>query len=491
MTIEAVSGSVRSRSGWELLQFLGGEYLAGEGAPLTVQNPATEEFIASGRCATPAQVDAAAHHARAALTSGGWRDGEVRRKTMLRLAELVEQNEEALTEALVCEIGTPVALCHSFHIPACVTMLRFFAEQAVLDRTRLLGRDPRPPASESMIRYEPTGVVAAIGAYNSPLWMLGAKAGAALSAGCSVVFMSSPQAPITPLLFAGLANEAGFPAGVFNVVLGGTETGIALTTHPQVDKITFTGSVTIGSQVMQQAARSIKGVVLELGGKSAGVVLPSADLAKVVPGLHARYLRNAGQACQAPTRLLIHEDQFDDFVELSRHAFASLKVGDPWDPATVIGPLISEAHRRRVEESVEGALRGGARIVLGGGRPADQERGWFMNATMVGDVANTADIAQHELFGPVSVALTYRSVDEAVEIANDSPLGLAGHIYGEVDEAKLVAERLNAGTITINGGGALRVDGVMRGWKQSGVGSELGEEGIREFLEPKLIQWPV
>lgn len=476
---------------WNLKSLCDGVFIDGDGETLNVQNPATEAIVATGQLLSVKQLDIAMRAARAAFNSGCWRDGQVRKEALTRLAELVEECETDLTESLVGEIGTPSWLCGAFHVPACASMLRFFAAQSIVDRTEVLTRDQRVPVSDAMIRYEPMGVVAAIGAYNSPLWMLGAKAGAALAAGCSVVFMSSPLAPITAMLFAELAREAGIPSGVLNVVVGGPEIGTALTTHPETDKITFTGSVPTGSHVMQQAAQGIKGVVLELGGKSAALVLPSADLEKIALPLHARYLRNAGQACQAPTRLLVHEDQYEEFVECSRRAFAKIQVGDPWDPQTVVGPLISEAHRDRVEARVARALGEGAKIVLGGGRPENQPLGWFMNPTMVGGIGNESDLARNEVFGPVSVILTYKDIDDAIAIANDSPLGLAAHIYGDLDEAKAVAERLHAGTITINGGGLLRVDGVMRGWKHSGIGSELGEEGLREFLEAKFIQWPV
>ncbi|MGA7833775.1 MAG: aldehyde dehydrogenase family protein, partial [Acidimicrobiales bacterium] len=204
---------------WTLQSFCNGRFVDGEGESLTVQNPATEEIVARGNVLSPSQLDATMRAARSAFDSGSWRDGAVRRTALLRLAELVQGAETALTESLVSEIGTPASLCASFHVPACVAMLRYFAEQSVVDRTVMLGRDERTPVSEAIIRYEPIGVVVAIGAYNSPLWMLGAKAGAALAAGCSVIFMSSPLAPITAMLFAELARQANIPSGVFNVVL--------------------------------------------------------------------------------------------------------------------------------------------------------------------------------------------------------------------------------------------------------------------------------
>ena len=231
-------------------------------------------------------------------------------------------------------------------------------------------------------------------------------------------------------------------------------------------------------------------MVLELGGKSAGIVLPGADLIKVAMPLHCRYLRNAGQGCQSPTRLLVPANQLDEFISVSRDAYEKIQVGDPWDPDTVAGPLISEAHRARVEGYVTRSLEGGARVLAGGGRP-DIARGWYMNATLIGDVTNDSEIARNELFGPVAVVMPYSDIDEAIEIANASELGLAASIHGPLDLAKQVAQRLEVGTVYINGGGQLRVDAVMGGWKDSGIGKEWGEDGIKEFLNVQHIQWAV
>jgi aldehyde dehydrogenase (NAD+) len=317
------------------------------------------------------------------------------------------------------------------------------------------------------------------------------KACTAMAAGCSTVYMPSPQTPLATLLFGELANEAGVPPGILNIVVGGTDIAVALTSHTAADKVSFTGSAGVGRQVMIQAAQGLKDVVLELGGKSAGIVLPGADLAKVALPLHSRYLRNAGQGCQSPTRLLVPQEQLDDFIDVSREVFAQIKVGDPWNPTTLIGPLISEAHRARVEGYVERSRLEGGRVLIGGGRPAHMELGWFMNATLIGGVKNDSEIARNELFGPVAVVMPYRNVDEAIALANESDFGLAAHLYGPLDLAKSLAERLRVGSVYINGGGRLRVDAILTGWKHSGIGREWGEDGIAEFLEAQHVQWAV
>jgi aldehyde dehydrogenase (NAD+) len=428
--------------------------------------------------------------ARRAFRSGAWRDPRYRRQALSTLANLIESNEEKLRSALIREVGTPISLCKPLQLGAAIAMLRYFADESEVDRTRNLGRDHRVPATESVIRYEPAGVVAAIGSYNYPLINLVGKAGAALAAGCAVVYMPSPFTPLTTLLIGDLANEAGIPPGILNIITGNPSIGAALTSHLDIDRITFTGSVAVGRQIMMQASRGVTGMVLELGGKSAGIVLPGADLIKVAMPLHCRYLRNAGQGCQSPTRLLVPANQLDEFISVSRDAYEKIQVGDPWDPDTVAGPLISEAHRARVEGYVTRSLEGGARVLAGGGRP-DIARGWYMNATLIGDVTNDSEIARNELFGPVAVVMPYSDIDEAIEIANASELGLAASIHGPLDLAKQVAQRLEVGTVYINGGGQLRVDAVMGGWKDSGIGKEWGEDGIKEFLNVQHIQWAV
>jgi aldehyde dehydrogenase (NAD+)/betaine-aldehyde dehydrogenase len=253
-----------------------------------------------------------------------------------------------------------------------------------------------------------------------------------------------------------------------------------------VDKVTFTGSVNIGRKVMQQAAEQLHSVVLELGGKSAAIMLPGVDYEKYAFQLHARYARNAGQGCGSPTRILVEASRYDEFCVASRAAYQRLKVGDPRDPDTILGPLISEAQRNFVEQRIQAALARGAEIIAGGGRP-DLARGWFVNPTLIGGLTNADPLAREELFGPVSVVITYRGIDEAIDIANDSDLGLKTYLFGDRRQCLDLCSRLRVGAVQINGGSPLRPDAPQTGFKQSGVGSEWGEDGLREFLRPQHI----
>jgi aldehyde dehydrogenase (NAD+)/betaine-aldehyde dehydrogenase len=277
---------------------------------------------------------------------------------------------------------------------------------------------------------------------------------------------------------------------VVNIIVGGVDVGTALSEHPDIDKISFTGSVPVGSAVMQQAAKTITGVVLELGGKSATIVLPDADLSTALAPIHLRYLRNAGQGCASPTRILVQRDQLDDFIARSQAFFPTVKTGDPRDIDTICGPLISEDHLLRVEGYVERAVAAGAHIVAGGGRP-DLPHGWYMNPTLITGVNNSDEICREELFGPVGVVMPFDTIEEAIAIANDSHLGLAAAIFGPLDHALETAEKLRVGSVYINGGGATRMDAPMGGFKQSGIGREYGIEALREYLEPQHIQWSI
>lgn len=479
------------KAAWPKHMLIGDELVEGGGQELPVENPSTGEVFTSLREASATQLNEAVKAARRAFDAGMWGNPQERRLALHRLADLFEAHKEDLGGTLIQELGTPISLIAPLQLGTPIELLRYYAEQALVDRTRFLGRHHSPTApSESMVRQVPVGVVAAITAYNYPLLMFALKIAPALAAGCSVVVLPSPQTPLSTLLAAQLVKDAGFPPGVVNVIVGGAEIGRALSEHPEVDKVTFTGSVAVGRAVMSQAARTLKGVVLELGGKSAAIILPSCDLRETVSSCHQRYMRNAGQGCASPTRLLVHQDKVGEFLELSRSVFATVQVGDPWDPETVVGPLISKAHRERVEAYVDRALAAGAQVAAGGGRP-DIQRGWYMNPTLLSDLDNSFEVAREELFGPVGVMLPYNDVDEAIALANDSELGLAAAVYGEQREALDVAKQLRVGSIYVNGGGSIRMDAPMGGFKQSGVGREYGEEGIREFLEPQHIQWSV
>lgn len=474
---------------WSQNMLIDGELALGEGADhIVVGNPATEEPLTEFREASTAQVGLAVEAARRAFESEAWRDRALRRRVLLTMADILEENADLLTAAIVHEVGTPVTLARSLQIGEPIALLRAFADLALVDRDRALGVADGPPRSDAVISYQPSGVVAAIAAYNYPLLFTATKLGGALAAGCTAVLLPSPQAPLSILLFARLLQQADLPRGVVNVIVGGADVGRDLTTHPDVNKISFTGSVGVGRTVMAQAASGLKRVALELGGKSPSLLLPDVDIDTITAQVHARYVRNAGQGCSSPTRILVHESRYDDFVDRSREAFASFKIGDPWDTTVVAGPLISQQHRERVEGYVSRAVESGGNVVAGGGRP-EMARGWYMNGALVGGVTNKSEIAREELFGPVGVVLQYRTVEEAVSIANDSDFGLAATIYGDTATARGLAPRLRVGTVMINGW-IPRQDKAGGGFKMSGMGREIGEEGVREFLETQFVAWP-
>ncbi|WP_075834936.1 MULTISPECIES: aldehyde dehydrogenase family protein [unclassified Rhodococcus (in: high G+C Gram-positive bacteria)] len=474
---------------WSEDMFIDGELVRGESSErLTVDNPATEEVFADFPAASTAQVGQAVESARRAFESDAWKNRSLRREVLLTMARVLEENAEMLAASIVREVGTPVTLARALQIGEPIALLRAFADLTMIDRDRALGIKEGSPRSDATITYQPSGVVAAIAAYNYPLLFMATKLGGALAAGCTAVLLPSPQAPMSILLFARLLADANIPRGVVNIIAGGIEVGQALTTHPDVNKISFTGSVGVGQQVMAQAAPGLKRVALELGGKSPSLLLPGVDIDSITDQVHARYLRNAGQGCSSPTRILVHETQYEEFVELSQRAFNSLKIGDPWDDTVVAGPLISAKHRDRVEGYLERAVGGGGKIVAGGGRP-EMPNGWFMNGALVGGVTNKSEIAREELFGPVGVVLPYQTVEEAISIANDSDFGLAATIYGDIATARGIAPQLRVGTVMINGW-IPRQDKAGGGFKMSGMGREIGEEGVREFLETQFIAWP-
>jgi aldehyde dehydrogenase (NAD+) len=479
---------------WKDLQLLiDGRFETGRGPSMTVVDPATEEECATVEAANFEQIDAAVRAARSAFDSGPWRGWSPAERSAAidSLAGAVERRTEELVDAIVTEAGTPVTLSRFMQVGVPITHLRAYAAAALRDTTEHLGLHSDPVRSASLVQYLPVGVVAAITAYNYPLILAVHKLGAALAAGCTTVLMPSPRTPIATLLFAEAVAESGLPAGVVNVVVGGIEEAKALTQHQMVDKITFTGSPEVGEQVMMQAACGLRDVVLELGGKSPAILLPDADFERVLPELHRRYARNAGQGCASPTRLVVPASRWDEFVDLSRTVVSEIPVGDPWDPATICGPLISREHRERVEGYVSTAVSSGATVIAGGGRP-DLPRGYYTNPAVVADVDRSWPICQEEIFGPVAVALPYTDVDEAVAIANDTRYGLHAYIFSaDLDRARQLAGRIRAGSVTINGGGGLRTDAPMTGWGISGIGSEIGRWGVAEYLSPQHVQWAV
>jgi aldehyde dehydrogenase (NAD+) len=472
--------------------YVGGLWRAGESTEVAVvEDPATETTVTRLRFASDAQVEAAIRSARAAFDEGPWRSAtpEDRSRLLHRLVDLAEEHAEELTDLVVTEVGSPVTLARTAQVGAALDILRWFADAAL--------RGPAPGGytgsldGAGLLRRQPAGVVAAVTAYNFPLYLLARKLGPALASGCTVVVLPSERAPLATHRFFELLHEVGFPPGVANLVVGSRSAGVLLSSHPDVDMVSFTGSVQVGSAVMAQAAPTTKKVVLELGGKSPTIVLPGADLDAVVGPTLQRMSLATGQACGCTTRTFVHRDQYDEYVDLAETYLAEhLAPGDPRRQDTALGPLIRAEQRSSVERYVDRALDEGASLVAGGGRP-DLPRGWFMNVALLAGADNRSEIARTELFGPVGLLFPYTDLDEAVRLANDSPYGLNAGVWGAHDHALTVAQRLRTGTVAVNGGGPARPDAPWGGPGLSGVGREGGDEGFGEYFETQFVHWSV
>lgn len=461
-------------------------------------NPADGALLGRTVTSSVEQVDEAIAAAKRAFRSAQWRawGPKERSAVLLRLADVLEAQTEPLARLVADEVATPIAAARGMQVGGPVEVFRWYAEMALRGPRggyeKGLGLYSNPVPSLSLLRYEPVGVVAALPAYNYPINLLAWKLGGALAAGCTVVALPSPQGMLTTLRVFELLEDLGLPAGVVNLVTGGPEIGKRLTGHPDIDMVSFTGSDAVGAQVMSQGALgSLSKAVLELGGKSPNIILPSADLPGTVAPSILRFARNAGQGCAAWSRVLVHESQYEEFLRLSAEFIETIKVGNPQEEDTVVGPVISRAHRDKVESFVKEALDRGARWGAGGGRPEGLDEGSYIKPGLLVDVDPMDPIAQTELFAPIGIVFPYSTVDEAVDIANCTSYGLAANVFGPLDEAMEVAGRIRSGTVTINGGSGMRPDAPWGGPGRSGVGRELGEDGFAEFFEVKHIQYPL
>jgi len=480
--------------------YIDGQWTDGaEGRRMVVVNPATEEEFATAAVGSAADCDRAIAAARRAFGSGPWPAmSRPERSEMLgRFAVELRARVDALAEAVTAETGAPSASVRAVHLLAPLGHLDHYVEQARQpDTTSLpLQVNPRPDGSSwlggSVLVREPVGVVSAITAYNFPFHLNIAKLGPALACGNTVVLKPSPNTPLTAALMAEAAEAAGFPPGVVNVVNGGADVGALMCTDPRVDLVSFTGSEAVGAAVSAQAAPTIKRVLLELGGKSAMIVRADADLdAALAMGLGS-VVTQSGQGCALTTRHLVHADIYDDYVAGLADRVRAIQVGDPTDPSTAMGPLISAVQREKVEGFIGDATAAGSRLVAGGGRPADLDKGFFVEPTVFADVDNSSRLAQEEVFGPVAAVMSFRDDDEAVALANDSNYGLGGAIFSaDAGRAFEMARRIRTGQVHINGGsGASPGWDPFGGYKRSGLGRELGDAGIADYSEIKTIKY--
>jgi betaine-aldehyde dehydrogenase len=469
--------------------FIDGDWAVPAGGELLeVVSPHTEEVVATVPEGGVADIDAAVASARRAFDEGPWprmspaeRIAVVEAFSGLYAARLGE-----MADLITLEMGAPTSFSNLAQSPAPWMQIEAFLAIA----REYPWEESRPGAlgAPVVVRREPVGVVAAIPPWNVPQFTIMSKVIPALLSGCTIVVKPAPETPLDTYLMAEMLQEAGVPAGVVNIVAAGREVGEHLVSHAGIDKVAFTGSTAAGRKIGAICGEQLKRVSLELGGKSAAIVLDDADLAKTMEGLKFVALMNSGQACVAQTRILASRARYDEVVDALVETVGGMQVGDPMDPATEIGPLVAQRQQERVEKYIALGQEEGARVVLGGnGRPDGLDRGWYVRPTIFAGVDNGMRIAQEEIFGPVLSVIPYDDVDDAVRIANDSDYGLAGTVWTADAEAGLeVARGVRAGTYGVN---TYTMDfaAPFGGYKASGIGREFGPEGLGQYTELKSI----
>jgi len=465
-----------------LKHYIGGEWVASEGGSTKIViNPATEEPVSEVVMGTAADVDKAVEAAREAFKSFSQTTREERIAMLKRISEEYGKRMGDIAQAITEEMGCPISTSSTAqagsgmgHIGSTIAALEAF------EFTETTGKN--------FVQYEPIGVVALITPWNWPMNQIVAKVAPALAAGNTVLLKPSEQTPGSGQIFAEVLEAAGVPAGVFNLVQGdGPGVGTAMSQHPDIDMISFTGSTRAGIQVAKNAADTVKRVSQELGGKSPFIVLPGAPLDMALPGGAGGILLNSGQSCVAPTRFLVHKDQYDEAVDKLVSIFASKAVGDPSEEGDHIGPVVNASQYEKIQGLIQKGIDEGAKVAVGGlGRPAGKDKGYYVQPTVLRDVTNDMTPAREEIFGPVLVVIPYDTVEEAVEIANDTPYGLGGYIAGDPAVGREVASKIRAGTVYLNSGG-LDFSSPFGGYKQSGNGREFGKFGLEEFMEVKSM----
>jgi aldehyde dehydrogenase (NAD+) len=447
-----------------------------------ITNPATEETFAQISLGSRRDVDRAAKAARRVFATYSVTCVEQRLSWLHNIIEGFRARLPELARMVTLEMGAPI----TFATQRQATVALFHFEEAARVLADYKFEERMGPG---IVRREPIGVCGLITPWNWPLNQVASKVAPALATGCTVVLKPSEIAPLSAMLFAEIVDAAGIPAGVFNLVNGdGPTVGEAIAAHPEIDMVSFTGSTTAGVRVAKLAADTVKRVAQELGGKSANIILADADLkTAVIQGVHACYT-NGGQNCQSPTRMLIPRAQREEAFAAAREAVDTIRLGDPRDPASTMGPLVSQAQFEKVQDLIQSGVDEGATLVAGGtGRPSEVNRGYYVRPTVFGDVTPQMKIAREEIFGPVLSIMSYDSEDEAIEIANDTPFGLAGFVQSEdPDRARAVANRIRAGRVYLNGAPFDR-SLPFGGYKQSGNGREFGVFGFEEYLEVKAI----
>jgi aldehyde dehydrogenase (NAD+) len=446
-----------------------------------VENPATEEIVCEVAMGSAEDADRAILAARAAFDGWTYRPVAERIAVLKRVLEVYNDRYEDFAQVMSTEMGAPItwargaqAWAGQVHIEATIKA----AEEMVWEYNR----------GTTRIIYEGIGVCSLITPWNWPMNQIACKVAPALVAGCTMVLKPSEIAPLSGTLFAQVCHDAGVPPGVFNLVHGaGPEVGARMSVHPEVDMVSFTGSTRAGTQIAAVAAATAKRVAQEMGGKSPNIILPTANLAEAVAAGVTAVMSNTGQSCDAPTRMLVPRNRQAEALAVAKDVAEGIKVGDPRDEATVMGPLVSKLQFEKVQRLIQAGIDEGATLVTGGvGRPADLNRGWFVRPTVFGDVVNAMTISKEEIFGPVLAIQPYDSIEDAIQQGNDTIYGLAAYIAGPVEDAIPVARRLRAGTVNLNYPD-WDTSAPFGGYKQSGNGREYADWGIHDFCEVKGI----
>ncbi len=454
-----------------------------------VFNPSTEEQFTETAWASADEVDQAVMAARRAFPSWSTTDPSERVAALERLIAVFEARADEMAVTISEEMGAPLDLSRRAQAPVGLGHLKTFAKElAAMEFTRELN------GPEHLVALEAAGVAALITPWNWPMNQICLKVGAAMAAGCTMVLKPSEIAPVSAALFAEFCDEADIPAGVFNLIQGdGAGTGTSLTSHPEVDLISFTGSTRAGMAISKAAADTVKRVSLELGGKSPNVIFADSGIEASVPAGVGMCFNNTGQSCISPTRMLVEDDAYDEAVELAAAAANATEVNVASEEGRHLGPLVSEAQFNKVQHLIQVGIDEGARLVAGGvGRPEGLDKGWFVRPTVFADVTPDMTIWHEEIFGPVLAISKFASDEQAAEMANDTPYGLAAYIQGhDRERVQRLARQIRAGVVQINGSGRAP-NAPFGGYKQSGNGREGGRYGIEDFLEVKSLSgWPI
>lgn len=465
---------------------IGGELVApASDRTIDVVNPFTEEIVGRVPDGSPADVDAAVAAARRAFDETDWADRPMAdRAEILRTASasILERMDE-ISDLITTQMGSPKSWAPFGQVLAPTMILDFYAGLADTYELEEIRQGLFGPVA---VRKEPYGVAGCIVPWNVPLFANVIKIAPAILSGSTIVLKTAPETPLDAYVLHEILADAGLPPGVLNIVPGGREVGAHLVSHPDIDKVSFTGSTAAGRRIAAEAGALLRPLTLELGGKSAAILLDDADLATAVPQIVDAGIMNNGQACVAQTRILAPRGRYDEVLDAVTEAVGALTVGDPLDPEVKVGPLVAERQQERVLELIETGRREGARITTGG-TDVPLERGWFVSPTVFGDVENSMTIAQEEIFGPVLSVIPHDGDDDAIEIANDSRYGLCGTVWGaDPERAADIARRVQTGTIGVNHF-AMAFGAPFGGYKDSGMGRELGPEGLEAYLQTKSI----